>query len=416
MTVRTSTLLGWHRWLCLAAVLTAGAGADWPQFLGPARNGVSTETGLLETWTRKGPPVLWEKAVGEGYSGPVVAGDRLILFHRVGAEEVVECLDAATGTGRWKYAYATDYSDMLGKGDGPRSTPLVAGGHVYTLGPNGQLLCLSLEAGKKVWARALHEDYRVRKGFFGVGTSPLLEGDQVLVNVGGKGGAGIVAFHKDTGKEVWKATEHDASYASPVAATIDGVRHALFFTREGLVSLDPAGGAVRFSKRWRSPIDASVNAASPVVAGDLIFLTACYRTGAVLLRARKEHVDEVWKSDEVLSCHFGTPVYRDGFLYGFDGRQEEGARLRCVEAKTGKVCWTRERFGCGSMVSAEGNLIILSEDGDLVLVEANSESYREKARAPVLTRPCRAQIALSAGRLYARDGKRLLCWAVKRAG
>jgi hypothetical protein len=107
-------------------------------------------------------------------------------------------------------------------------------------------------------------------------------------------------------------------------------------------------------------------------------------------------------------------VYRDGFLYGFDGRQEEGARLRCVEGKTGKVCWTREGFGCGSMVAAEGNLIILSEDGDLVLAEANSDRYREKARAPVLTRPCRAQIALSAGRLYARDGKKLVCWNLKK--
>jgi outer membrane protein assembly factor BamB len=358
--------------------------------------------------------VLWEKEVGEGYSGPVIAGDRLILFHRVGDEEVVECLDAATGKGRWKYAYATDYRDSFGKGDGPRSTPLVAAGHVCTLGPNGQLLCLSLEDGKKVWSRALHEDYQVRKGFFGVGTSPLLEGDLLLVNVGGKGGAGIVAFHKDTGKEVWRATGHDASYASPVAATIDGVRHALFFTREGLVSLDPAGGAVRFSKRWRSPIDASVNAASPVVVGDLIFLTACYRTGAVLLRVRKDRALEVWKSDEVLSCHFGTPVYRDGFLYGFDGRQEEGARLRCVALKTGKVCWTRDGFGCGSMIAAGGNLIVLSEGGDLVLVEPNGERYREKARASVLTGPCRAPMALSGGRLYARDGKKLVCWDLKK--
>src|SRR5205085_413332 len=222
-------------WALLAALLLLlASGADWPQFLGPTRNGTSPETGLLQTWPEKGPPAVWEREVGEG--------------------------------------------------NGPRSTPLVAGGKVYTLGADGLLQCLTLEDGKKVWRRELHKDYEVRKGFFGVATSPLVEGNLLVVNVGGRGGAGIVAFDKDGGKEVWKSTDHDASYSSPVAATIDGVRHLLFFTREGVVSLDPASGAARFSKRWRARIDASVNAATPVVVGDHVFVTASYRTGALLLR------------------------------------------------------------------------------------------------------------------------------------
>src|SRR5262249_16935316 len=157
------------------------AGADWPQFLGPQRNGTSPETGL-SSWREKGPPVLWQKEVGEGFSGPVVAGDRLVLFHRVGDEERVECLEAATGKGIWKQGTPTRYEDPLGKGDGPRSTPLVAGGRVYTLSPGGLLLCRKLADGAEVWRRALLEDYKVPPSFFGVGTSPILEGGRVLVN------------------------------------------------------------------------------------------------------------------------------------------------------------------------------------------------------------------------------------------
>jgi outer membrane protein assembly factor BamB len=388
--------------------------ADWPQFLGPTRNGVSTETGLAQTWPKDGPPLVWEKEIGSGFSGPAIAGNRLILFHRQDDKEIVQCLDAATGKERWKFDYNTGYKDDIRhEDDGPRATPLIAGTHVYTFGAEGRLHCLELATGKKVWDRALNDDYQVKKGYFGVGTSPVLEGDLLLINVGGKD-AGIVALNKYTGKEAWKATKDEASYSSPVLATIDGVRHALFFTRAGIVSLDPANGKVRFSKRFRSRMDASVNAAAPVVVGNQVFFSACYGTGAILLTVRKDGFDEVWKSDEIMSNHYGTSIYHKGHLYGFDGRQESGAQLRCVEWKTGKVKWTKEGFGCGSMILADSKLIILGEKGDLILAEANPDEYREKARAAVLGKPCRAQIALANGRLYARDPKKLVCWNLKK--
>src|SRR5262249_41980300 len=157
-----------------------------------------------------------------------------------------------------------------------------------------------------LWQRSLLDDYQVPMSYFGVGTSPLVEGELVLINVGGRD-AGLVAFHKDTGKEVWKTTSQGASYASPVAATLDGVRHVLFFTREGLVSVDPATGEVRFTKRWRAKINASVNAASPVVFDGHVFLSACYNTGAILLRVKKDGVEPVWSNDTSLSSHFSTP-------------------------------------------------------------------------------------------------------------
>jgi outer membrane protein assembly factor BamB len=399
-----------------ALCLCGGAlrGADWPQFLGPNRDGVSAETGLLASWPKEGPKVLWQKQVGEGYSGPVVAGGKLILFHRVGDNDVVACLDAAKGSELWKFTYPTAYQDELGKGNGPRATPVLAGGRVYTLSAEGRLHCLELDSGKKVWERSLVKEYKVPGSYFGVGTTPLVEGKLVLVNVGGKK-AGIVAFDKDTGKEVWRATEDGASYASPVAATIHGRRYGIFFTRQGVVLLDPRTGKVHYQKRWRARYNASVNAATPLVVGDLVFVSTCYETGALLLKVGKDRVEEVWSGDDEMSNHYATCVHHQGHLYGFHGRQEPGAALRCVELKTGKVKWTEPRYGCGSLVLADGKLFILTEKGDLVLAEPTPAAYREKARANVLAAPpCRAQIALADGRLYARDGERLVCWDLKK--
>lgn len=392
--------------------LPAVLAADWPQFLGPGRDSISPETGLLSQWPKDGPPIVWQRPVGAGFSGPVVAGERLVLFHRLGDKEEVACLDAATGKPRWQFAYPSNYRDDFGMDEGPRSTPLVAGNRVYTLGAEGRLHCLQLDTGKKVWDRSLNTEYQVRKGFFGVATSPLLEGNLLLLNVGGKA-AGIVALDKDTGQEVWRATDHEASYSSPVAATFNGKRRVVFFTREGIVLLDPRTGDVAYSKHWRARLQASVNAASPVIADDLIFVSACYGTGAIVLRAGTTGVEELWKSDDVMSNHYTTCVHSKGYLYGFDGRQEEGARLRCVELKTGKVRWTDNHPGCGSMILAEGRLIILNEHGQLLLVAATPDAYQEKARAQVLTGPCRSPIALANGLLYGRDSQKLVCWKLK---
>jgi outer membrane protein assembly factor BamB len=396
------------------SLLTAPAG-DWPQFLGPSRNCTSSDTGLLATWPKDGPSKVWERKIGEGFSGPVVAGERLILFHRVGDKETVECLDAATSKERWKYDYATSYRDALGKGNGPRSTPLVANNRVYTLGAEGRLHCLELETGKKVWERTLAADYEMRESYFGVGSTPILDSDRLIINVGAKG-AGIIAFDPTNGKELWKATDDAASYSSPVATTSDGVRHVIFLTRAGLVSLDPANGAVRFTKPFRARIDASVNAATPVLVGDQVFISAEYATGAALLKIRKDKTEEVWKGKESLSCHYNTPIHRDGYLYGLDGRQEGGAaQLRCVELQTGKVRWAQKNFGCASLILAEGSLIALCENGDLALIEATPQAFREKARFTAFKDPpCRAEIALANGKLYARDNDKLICWNLKK--
>jgi outer membrane protein assembly factor BamB len=400
--------------LFAVSAIHAAFPADWPQFLGPTRNCTSTETGLLLDWPRGGPPKLWEKPVGEGYSSPVIVGDRLILFHRVGNQEVVECLHPATGKPTWKFGYPSDYRDSYGKGDGPRSTPVIAGKHVFTLGAGGQLHCIELETGKKVWERSITTDYQVKESFFGVGTSPLVEKDRLLLNVGGGTGAGIVAFDVQTGKEVWKAADDDASYSSPVAATIDGVRQAVFLTRAGVVIVDPDTGKVRFTKPFRSRLGPSVNAATPVVVDDLVFFSSEYGVGGMLLKVNRNGADEVWNAKTALTCHYNTAVHRDGFLYGIDGRQEGGAELRCVELRTGKVRWGRPGSGCASLILADGHLFAMFENGELALIEATPAAYREKARFTALAAPVRAEIALADGRLYARDNGKLCCWNVKK--
>jgi len=395
--------------LCLVCQARAG---DWPQWLGPQRDGVSSETGLA-AWPRQGPKRLWLRDVGSGFSGPVCAGDRLIIFHRLGDKEVVECLSPATGKKHWDFRYATAFDDSFGKGDGPRSTPVIHGKRVITLGAEGTLHCLDLEKGEKIWERRLQRDYKIPASYFGVGTSPMVDNDLVLINVGGKD-AGIVAFALADGKEVWKATSDQASYSSPVVGTIGTSRQAVFFTRTGVVILDPATGKVGYQKRWRARIDASVNAATPLVIGDLAFFSASYDTGALLLKLRPDGADEVWQGEEIMSNHYNTCVHQRGYLYGFDGRQEAGPSLRCVELKTGKVQWTKERFGCGGMIAVDGQLLMLLESGDLILAEASPQAYREKARARILEGPpCRAQIALSEGRLFARDQGKLGCWELK---
>jgi len=244
--------------IALATLLLAAARvtADWPQFLGPDRNGVYRGTPIATTFPASGPKVAWSKKVGQGLSGPVVVGNHLILFHRVGDREVVESLDPANGKTQWQYGYPTAYRDDFGFDEGPRAVPVVVDGVVYTFGAEGQLHAIGLDRGERLWSENTAQKFGVPKGFFGAAGSPLVENGRVMANVGGAK-AGIVAFNAKTGKVEWTATGDAASYSSPVAATIAGQRYAIFLTRAGLAAVDPASGAVRFQRAWRARANAS---------------------------------------------------------------------------------------------------------------------------------------------------------------
>jgi outer membrane protein assembly factor BamB len=396
--------------LWLLAALPAADASDWPQFLGPTRDGVYAGNDLGETWPKEGPPIVWQKTVGQGFSGPVVAAGKLVLFHRLGDREVVECLEAASGKALWSFGYATGYHDQIaGEDHGPRATPAIAGGKVFTFGAEGKLHCLTLASGERAWAVDTRADYGAREGFFGFGCSPLIEGSAALLNLGGLPGAGIVALGAENGRLLWKATDDEASYSSPIVAPLENQRVALFLTRAGLVGLEPASGAIRFTFPWRSRMHASVNAATPVVVDDLVFLSASYQTGAVLLRARGAKLETVWSGDDVLSNHYGTSVHWNGYLFGFDGRQEQGPRLRCVELRTGKIRWTQEGLGAGSLLVTPTRLLALLESGLLLAIAKDPDRFRETGRAQLLGSGVRACPALADGRLYARGAGRLVC-------
>ncbi|HEV2984117.1 MAG TPA: PQQ-binding-like beta-propeller repeat protein [Vicinamibacterales bacterium] len=394
---------------CVLGVLVSGLSVfahDWPQFLGPQRNGVYSGPPLATSWPAGGPKRVWRKNVGQGFAGPAVAGDRVVLFHRVANEEVVEALDARTGNPRWRFAYTTTYRDDFGFDEGPRAVPVVVQGRVYTFGAEGQLHALDLAEGKRIWSVDTARRFGVPKGFFGAAGSPLVEDGRVIANIGGQDGgkaAGIVAFDAATGAILWTATNHQAGYSSGVGATFGGKRTAVFFTRQGLVGLDPASGGILFQKTWRSRSAASVNAASPLIVGDRIFISASYETGAALLRVQGNTLAEIWSQDEAMSNHYATSVARNGILYGFHGRQEFNPSFRAVELDTGKVRWSMDRFHAGTVTLAGDTLLILRETGELMLAPASPDGFRPLAQAQILPATVRANPALADGFLFVRN-------------
>ena len=407
MPLRTESLLAIV--LSVIPVVTGSAqDFDWPQFLGPNRDGRYTGLPLAERWSDNKPPELWRKLVGEGLAGPVVSDGRVVLFHRVNDREVVEALDARSGRTLWRHDYATAYRDDFGFDEGPRSAPVIVDGRVFTVGAQGQVRAVRFDTGELLWSVDTKEKYQFRKGFFGAAGSPLVEGGRVIANVGGTD-AGIVAFDAETGVELWTAAEDEASYSSPVGATFGGIRHAVFFTRTGLVGLEAANGRVRFQRRWRSRLGASVNAATPLVIDDLIFISSSYGTGAALFRVDEGELANVWFSGDALTNHYATSVYHEGYLYGFHGRQEYTQSFRAVELATGKVQWNVDGFGAGTVTLAGDKLLIVREGGELLIAEASQHALTPVIRGQILPAVIRAYPALANGLLYVRNQTTLVC-------
>jgi len=394
-------------WTAVAASAPAG---DWPQYLGPKQDGTSEETGLRFDWPEGGPPVVWTKRLGPSFSPPVVAGDRLVVFHRIGNTEVLECVTASGGERLWQFGYPTRYKDRYRYNGGPRSSPAIDDTHVYAYGAEGTLTCLDLATGRKVWQRPLNADLGAPQAFFGVGVPPVVEGDVLLLNPGGPDGAGIVGVDKATGAVRWKATDHGASYATPVVRTVRGERLAFVLTAEGLVVLHPATGQVHATMPFRSVYRESVNAASPVVVGDRVFLSAAYRVGSALVAVTPDGLETVWRNKENLQSHWATSIHSGGVLYGSHGRHGTDAVVRCVDWDTGLVLWEGPRgLGRATFTLAQGHLLTMGELGHLVVLEATPLGYTETARAKVLDPPCWGPPVLARGLVYVRNETILTC-------
>lgn len=408
-------------------------GGDWPKFLGPTGDNVSTETGIVTAWPRDGLKKVWETKLGTGYAPPSVVDGKLYHVDAFETTARLTCRNAETGEFIWNHDYPFVYEDIYGYDNGPRCCPVIEDGRVYTYGVEGTVNCLDAKTGSVVWSFDTRTKYFFHQNFFGVGSTPVVEGDLLLVAVGGNPKAGrpadlrdakpngtaVVALDKKTGVVKYSALDELASYASPSVVTLHGKRVGLYFARGGLVAFDPATGKQHFRSPWRAKTEESVNAANPLVVGDTILLTECYGPGAVCLKVKSDlsGATEVWtdkekdREDRSLACHWNTPIHHGGFVYGSSGRHENEGDLRCVSLATGEVAWREKRTGRSSLLAIDGHLLSLGERGELRLFKIDAKKYAEVARFETdLEFPCWAPPVVSRGLLYVRGKDRLICY------
>jgi len=383
----------------------ASSASDWPQWLGPNRNGISAEIGLPKSWPATGPRILWRIPLGEGYSGVSISQGRVYTLFSQSDDEFVVCLDAASGKELWRTRSDSTFKDT--NGNGPRSTPTVHNEVVYALGARGKLYALQTASGKKLWSHDFKKEFKTTgPSDEGFSTSPLIEDNLLLVEAGGGEGNSFIAFNKQNGAVVWKVESDNAAFASPIAITVNSVRQIVFFSATGAIAMSPAGGKVFWRLPWKT--EGNVNAATPLfIPPDKIFISSGYGVGAALLRIKAGNatarIEEIWKS-KAMQNKYTSSILQGDYLYGFDG-----GKLKCIEVNTGAEKWTQRGFGVGTLIYADGHLIVLGDKGKLALVEAAPTGYKEKAVAEILDGRCITVPALAAGKLYVRNTKELAC-------
>lgn len=387
---------------------------DWPQVLGPNRDGVANNETLLAQWPKAGPDTNWEVPVGQGFAGVAVQQNRVYLFHRRGSNEVLECLNADTGKSLWQSSVQCRYAGGYSSDSGPRCVPLIDGQFVYTFGVAGTLRCVDITNGDEVWKRETWTDFKAPEGYFGAGSSPAIVDGLVIVNVGGRGESAVVAFDAATGDTKWKSFEDTASYSSPIVASIGGMKHLLVVTRMHTLSLNPVDGKVRFEFPFgmRGP---TVNGATPVIVKDHVFVSSSYRVGSVLAKITNGEPKLTDSGEELLATQYATPIQKDGLLYAIDGRQDSGdAVVKCIDPLRQKVLWQKPGFEYGSMIGVGDDLLFLTCGGELIRIAAKSTGYEERDRSTVLNSTPRGYRlpAISNGRLFVRDNDSLKCLQV----
>ncbi len=426
----------------------AAHGQDWPSFLGGNRDSRSSETGIITDWSSPNFRLVWQRKLGTSYGIGSVSEGKYYQFDRFGDEAKLTCLDARTGEQAWEFSYPTTYADLYGYAGGPRCSPVIDDGRVYLLGAEGMLHCLATADGSLIWKVDTIDKFGVIQNFFGVGATPVVEGDLLIAMIGGSppedqqlppgqldrasgNGSGVVAFNKKTGEVIYKISQELASYSSPKLASIDGRRWCFVFARGGLLAFHPETGVIDFEFPWRAPILESVNASTPVVVGNEVFISETYGPGSALLAVKPGGYEIVWQDDQrrrerSMQTHWNTPIYQDGYLYGSSGRHERNAELRCIEWKTGKVMWSVPGLTRSSLLYVDGHFVCLSEDGVLRLLKVNPQKYevvteitlkKETAGdsafglgpARLLKAPAWAAPILSHGLLYVRGADRLVC-------
>jgi outer membrane protein assembly factor BamB len=382
--------------LFLAAATAAGAD-DWPHWRGPARTGISAETGWLDTWPSGGPPILWKAEVGIGFSSMAVAGGRVYTLGHANDNDTVYCLDAEKGTVLWRHSYESDLGDKFFEG-GPTSTPTVDGNRVYTLGRWGDVFCFDAATGKVVWSANLQKDGGFPPPAWGFGGSPLVFENLLVLNVGDAG----VALDKSTGKVVWKSAVTESGYSTPLPLRRGDETLLLMGSAKSYLAVDAKTGREAWRVKWVTQY--GVNAADPVVDGDLVFISSGYQKGSALLRLGKSE-PEIVRQSRGLRTQMNPAVLVGGHLYAVDGDTTEKTTLKCVEFASGVEKWSRPLSGSGAVAVADGKLIVLSGVGELMIAPASSDGFNPTAKASVIGGKCWTVPVLANGRIYCRNAE-----------
>jgi len=396
-----------HVGLILVLFGIAAPAADWPQWRGLNRDGKSAETGLLDSWPKDGPRLLWKvQDLGDGYSGPAIAGDGLYVQGQQGGQEFVIAYDVHNGRQLWKAPAGRPFDGE--RGHGPRGTPTVDGARLYALSADGTLVCLETANGKRVWEVNLVERFGGREPNWGYSESPLADGGRLIVMPGGPAAA-VVALDKNTGNLLWKSQNDRAGYSSAIALDIGGTHALALLTAEAAIGLDSKDGELL----WRYPrvSNRTANIATPIANDGYVFFSSDYGTGCVLLKPTPDGKTAEVYFNRNMRNHYTTSVLVGDYLYGFSSEI-----LTAMEFKTGKVAWRDRSVGKGNCIYAGQRLYCLGEDGVVGLIEPTPAAYKEVSRFEIprgafntWTPP-----AVANGQLYLREQNNLYCYDIKR--
>ena len=430
--------------LTLLPTSTSFGQADWNQFLGPSRNGISGETGILKDWSADKLELSWSLPVGEGYAIGSVANGKYFHFDVIESEDGnlarLRQIDLKTGKPGWTFTSPTSYKDLYGFDSGPRTSPLIFDQRIYVYGSEGMLHCLDTESGDVIWEIDTIKQFGVIQNFFGVSSCPVIHKNLLLVMIGGSpeeskkvppgklnlvkpNGSAVVALNRKTGKEVWRFGDDLASYTSMRIVEMHGREVGLAWMRDHLLAFDPDDGKQLFKFKWRARKLESVNASTPVAFENKIYIGESYRKGGVVLEISQTWEPKiVWTDDgkrkQSMAPHWNTPVLREGFLYGCSGENSANSELRCVDFLTGEVRWSAKGLGRSSVTFCDGHLVVMTERGKLLLVKASPEEFEETTRYAGETKfryPCWSAPVISDGKLIVKGKEKVACFQLKKA-
>jgi outer membrane protein assembly factor BamB len=376
---------------------------SWPWWMGENFDGISSESGWSTSWPNGSLPVAWTNEIGIGFSSMSIVHGRLYTMGNLNGTESVYCFDAKTGKQIWRHSYECKLVAVLYEG-GPGSTPTIDGENLYSVGKEGQLMCLRASDGKMVWEKSLQDDLGVPLPEWGFNASPFILGDQLILEVGR-----LVSYNKTTGEKNWQTDKHSSGYGSVRAMKRDGQTLLVSLDCEGLRINRSGDGSEVVFEPWPSPF--RTNSTTPIIHEDTIFVSTGYDIGCGLLRLTGDKLDKIYANREMRN-HFNNSILFEGHLYGFDGNSNHGRtiHLKCMDYKTGKVLWKHRGLGCGSLMIVDGKLLLLSEDGRLVVAEAKPEGFKQLAETPILEGRCWTVPVLLDGRVYARNAAgKLVC-------